>query len=149
MSEESSTPAGKPSFSMYHHVIRQTTEDKLTRQYRQKAPLETEDLIGMYCIMANETLNPDASVPALPTKTITTKRPRDDTSDEAQSKKAAKAERIKVLQVRHFFFFFFVHRDDRLTFTGQERCHSGRNRCSERRNCRRQGQGRDERDGRG
>lgn len=147
MSEESSPPAGKPSFSMYHHVIRQTTEDKLTRQYRQKAPFKTKDLIGMYCIMANETLDSDASVPTLPTKTITAKRTRDDTSDEAQSKKAAKAERIKVLQVRHFFFF--VHCDDRLTVSEQERCYPGRDRCFERRNCRRQGQGKVERDSRG
>lgn len=147
MSEESSTPAGKPSFSMYHHVIRQTTEDKLTRQYRQKAPLETEDLIGMYCIMANETWRPDASVPTLPTKTLTTKRPRDDTSDEAQSKKAAKAERIKVLQVSHFFLF--AHCNDRLTRAGQVRYHPDRDRLFERLYRRREGQGEDKREGQG
>jgi len=61
---------------------------------------------------------------------------------------AGKADRIKLLQVSHFFLF--AHRNDRLTRSGQNRYHPDRDRLFERQYRQREGQeGEDKRDGQG
>jgi len=60
---------------------------------------------------------------------------------------AGKADRIKMLQVSHFFLF--AHRNDRRTRAGQDRYHPDRNRLFERQYGQRKGEGEDKREGQG